>query len=69
MNIFGLLAAASTRDPSAGAVFLGKSLIWTYSQLHQRALRLAANLRKRLSLGDRVVIVSENCPAYLDSSS
>lgn len=66
MNLFTLLDQAARRFPKLGAVYGGTELVWTYAQLHSRALRLAGGLRATLREGDRVAIASENCPEYIE---
>ncbi len=67
MNLFSLLDASGRRFAARGAVYHGMKLLWTHAQLHTRALRLAAGLRARAAPGSRVVLVTENCPAYVET--
>ena len=67
MNLFHLLAQTARRFPDATSVFLGREPVATWSQLHDRALRLAATLQSRHASGARVVIASENRPEILET--
>jgi acyl-CoA synthetase (AMP-forming)/AMP-acid ligase II len=66
MNLFTLLDRSAARYPNHGAVFLGTQALLTWSEVHGRASRLAAGMRARLQPGDRIALVSENCPAYVE---
>lgn len=68
MNLAHLFLRIARRDPEAPAVGLGARSLWTYSELVQRAARLAAGLVDRLGCGDgdRVAIVMENRPEYIE---
>ncbi|MGJ7505290.1 MULTISPECIES: AMP-binding protein [unclassified Variovorax] len=66
MNLFTLLAHAARRFPAHGAVFHGERLVQRYGDLHRRALELAAGLRGLGLSGERVAIVTENCPQYVE---
>ncbi len=66
MNVFTLLDQAATRFPDRVAVCRGTEPVWTWRQLHERALRLAGGLRARLAPGSRVALLSANAPAYLE---
>jgi len=66
MNLFSLLDQAALRFPHHGAVFFGERQIATYAELRERALRLAAALGGRYRPGDRIAIVSENRPEYVE---
>lgn len=63
MNLFALLARTARRWPDAGAVFFGEQPLWTWSQLHARALALAGALG---AAPGRIAIAAENCPQYLE---
>ena len=67
MNLFHLLAQTARRFPDATGVFLGREPVATWSQLNDRALRLAATLQSRYASGARVVIASENRPEILET--
>lgn len=66
MNLFSLLDQAATRFPNNGAVFRGTDPVHSFADLRSRALRLAAALRERGQPGDRIAIVSENAPEYVE---
>ena len=58
----------SRLDPWPSGLPAGARVLWRYSELGERAARLAGALRGRLGLvaGDRVAIVAKNCPEYLE---
>ena len=66
MNIFSLLDQSARRFPDNGAVYLGPTQLWTFSELRSRALKIAAALRRDFAPGDRIAIFSENCPEYIE---
>jgi acyl-CoA synthetase (AMP-forming)/AMP-acid ligase II len=66
MNSYFLLDQAARRFPDHGAVFRGTGQLLTFAELRSRALRLAAGLRATGRPGDRVALVSENCPEYVE---
>jgi acyl-CoA synthetase (AMP-forming)/AMP-acid ligase II len=66
MNLFSLLEQSAIRFPRHGAVFAGTAQVLDYETLRMRALSLAASLRQRCNDGDRVAIVSENRPEYVE---
>ena len=66
MNLFSLLDQAARRFAPRGAVYRGTELVLTYAELRERALRLAAGLRRRCPAGARIAVVSENRPEYLE---
>jgi acyl-CoA synthetase (AMP-forming)/AMP-acid ligase II len=67
MNLFTLLDQAATRFPQRGAVYVGHEPVVTYAELRSRALHLAGGLRSRYGAGDRIAIVSENRPEYVEA--
>ncbi|MGE5169306.1 MAG: AMP-binding protein [Rudaea sp.] len=67
MNLYTLLDQAANRFPERGAIYVGHERVATYAELRARALRLAAGLRSRYRFGDRVAIVSENRPEYVEA--
>ncbi len=67
MNLFELLAQTARRFPDATGVFVGPEPAATWSQLHDRALRLSASLRARYPAGARIVVASENRPEILEA--
>lgn len=66
MNVFSLLQQSATRFGSRGAVYVDTAVVQTYSELRQRALRLAGCLRDRQPARSRVVIASENRAEYFE---
>ena len=66
MNIGTLLDHAARRFADRGAVYHGAECVQTYAVLQQRARALAAGLLARGLGRQRVVVVSENQPAYLE---
>jgi acyl-CoA synthetase (AMP-forming)/AMP-acid ligase II len=67
MNLFHLLTQTARRFPDATGVFVGSRPVATWSQLHDRALRLAATLQERYPRGARIVVASENRPEILEA--
>ncbi|MDG5482843.1 acyl-CoA synthetase [Mycolicibacterium gadium] len=63
MNLFGLLDQAAERFGDRGAVFCGERQLHTWSQLRERALRIASTLGEP---GTRIAIASENRPEIVE---
>jgi long-chain acyl-CoA synthetase len=68
MNIALWLERLGRADPRRPAVGRGERVVATYGELGERAARLAGALRTTFDLapGDRVAVVSKNCPEYLE---
>ncbi|MCV7385823.1 AMP-binding protein [Mycolicibacter longobardus] len=66
MNLFTLLDQAAARFGDRGAVYHGERLVHTWSELAQRALRLATSLRQVAGPGARIAIASENRPEIIE---
>jgi long-chain acyl-CoA synthetase len=68
MNLALWLERAGSSHRDRPALGLGTRVIRRYGELAERAARLAASLRDRLSLqpGDRVAIAAKNCPDYVE---
>ena len=66
VNLFVLLEQAALRFPRQPAVCVGTDVSFAYAELASRALRLGAGLRERHREGDRVAIVAENRPEYVE---
>ena len=66
MNLFALLDAAAVRFGERPAVFVGDEQFATYDALRRRALGIAAHMQSRWRDGDRIAIVSENRPEYVE---
>ena len=66
MNQALWLSRSALQHPSMSAVACGTCVVASYAQLAERAARLAGALRRfGLVPGDRVAVVSKNCPDYL----
>ena len=63
MNLFALLDQAASRFGDRGAVYLGERQVHTWSQLRERALRLATSLG---TPGTRIAVASENRPEIIE---
>ncbi|WP_458319403.1 acyl-CoA synthetase [Mycolicibacterium brisbanense] len=66
MNVFDVLDQAAARFGERGAVFCGERQLCTWSQLRERALRLAASLRRHAERGSRIAVASENRPEIVE---
>ncbi|HKU84724.1 MAG TPA: AMP-binding protein [Casimicrobiaceae bacterium] len=66
MNLFVLLEQAALRFPRRPAVCVGTGVSLDYAELASRALRLGARLSEQHREGDRVAIVTENRPEYVE---
>ncbi|MBV8929293.1 MAG: AMP-binding protein, partial [Mycobacteriaceae bacterium] len=66
MNLFALLDQAATRFPDRGAVYHGRQRICTWTELRDRALRLAASIRRFSAPGERIAVASENRPEIVE---
>jgi fatty-acyl-CoA synthase len=66
VNLFGLLDQTAARHGARGAVYLGEHRVHTWSELRDRALRIAASLRERGEPGDRIAVASENRPEIVE---
>lgn len=66
MNLFATLDQAAARFGDRGAVYRGEHQLHTWSQLRERALRLAAALRRVHAPGQRIAIASENRPEIVE---
>ncbi|BBX00594.1 AMP-dependent synthetase [Mycolicibacterium moriokaense] len=63
MNLFSLLDQTAARFGDRGAVFCGERQLHTWSELRDRALRIAATLG---APGTRIAIASENRPEIVE---
>lgn len=63
MNLFGLLDQAAARHGDRDAVFHGERRLHTWSELRERALRLASSFGLP---GTRIAIASENRPEIVE---
>jgi len=67
MNLAHHLERTARHAPSAPAIALGTTVVATYSALAERAAQCAAGLQTLgLSNGDRVAVITPNCPEYLE---
>ena len=66
MNLFALLDQAAQHFPDRGAVYHGERRCSTWSELRERALRLAGSLRQHCPAGARIAIASENRPEIVE---
>lgn len=68
MNIASLLERSGNAFDSSPAVFSGTQQLLNYRQLARRSAIMATHLRLHfgLSAGDRVAIISANCPEYVE---
>ena len=66
MNVFTVLNQAASRHGDGGAVYLGEQRLHTWSQLRNRALRLATSIRRTSDAGARIAVASENRPEIVE---
>lgn len=68
MNIAAYLANAAKAFADRPAISVGDRTVYTYRQLYERVLRLAAGLRAipGVELGDRIALVMSNRPQYVE---
>ena len=66
MNLYCLLDQAARRFSERGAVYLGGRQVCSFADLRSRSLRAAAALRRQFARGDRIAIISENRPEYVE---
>jgi fatty-acyl-CoA synthase len=65
LNLFALLDQAASRLGDRDAVYHGERQLYTWSELHERVLRLASTIRD-LGPGARVAVASENRPEIVE---
>jgi fatty-acyl-CoA synthase len=66
VNLFALLDQVAQRFPDSGGVYHGQRCCCTWSELRERALRLAASIRHDYPPGARIAIASENRPEIVE---
>ena len=69
VNSFGisdLVRFAAVRQPDSPAVLFGDRVL-TYADLYERVCRLANGLSQLAGAGDRVAILAENLPEYIEA--
>ena len=65
LNLFALLDQTAARHGDRGAVYHGERQVHTWSQLRERALRLAGSFHE-FGLGARIAVASENRPEIVE---
>lgn len=66
LNLFSVLDQTAARHGDRGAVYHGERLVLTWTQLRDRALRLAGTIRETGGPGDRIAVASENRPEIVE---
>ena len=66
VNLAQLLVRSAHAYPALPALARGERVTCTYSDLAARVARLAAGLALRLSPNERVALVMQNCPQYVE---
>jgi fatty-acyl-CoA synthase len=66
VNLFAMLDQAVSRFPDRGAVYRGNRRVWTWLELRDRALRLAASIRQQHGAGARIAIATQNRPEIIE---
>ncbi len=66
MNLFAMLDRAASRFPDRGAVYHGNHRLYTWIELRDRALRLAASIRQQHGAGARIAIATHNRPEIIE---
>lgn len=66
MNLFAMLDHAASRFPDRGAVYHGDDCVYTWIELRDRALRLAASVRRQHGAGARIAIATHNRPEIIE---
>ncbi len=66
MNLFTVLDQAAARFPDRGALYHGERRLCTWSELRERALRVATTIRAHGAGGARIAIASENRPEIVE---
>jgi fatty-acyl-CoA synthase len=66
MNLFAMLDQTVSRFPDRGAVYHGNRRVWTWLELRDRALRLAASIRQQHGAGARIAIATQNRPEIIE---
>ncbi len=61
-----LLDQTAARHDDRGAVFVGTEQLHTWAELRDRALRLAASIRRTNPAGTRIAVASENRPEIVE---
>jgi len=66
LNLFTILDQTAARFPDRGALYQGPRRVCTWKELRERALRLAASIRRQSAPGARIAIASENRPEIVE---
>jgi acyl-CoA synthetase (AMP-forming)/AMP-acid ligase II len=66
VNLFALLDQTAQRFPDRGAVYHDDRQCCTWSELRDRALRLAGSIRQHTPDGARIAIITENRPEIVE---
>ncbi len=66
MNLFAVLDQAAARFGDRGALYHGERHLCTWSELRDRALRVATTIRAQGAAGSRIAIASENRPEIVE---
>jgi fatty-acyl-CoA synthase len=66
LNLFTVLEQAAARHGDRGAVYLGERQVLTWTELRDRALRIATSIRETSGPGDRIAVASENRPEIVE---
>jgi fatty-acyl-CoA synthase len=66
LNLFAILDQAAARFGDRGALFHGERCLGTWSELRERALRMATTIRALAGPGARIAVASENRPEIVE---
>jgi fatty-acyl-CoA synthase len=66
VNLFAVLNQTADRHGDRGAVYVGHRRLHTWSELRDRALRIATVLRRDTAPGSRISVASENRPELVE---
>ena len=66
VNVFAVLDQAASRFGERGALFHGERQLCTWSELRERALRLAASVQTLGDRGARIAVATENRPEIVE---
>ena len=58
LNVFTFLEQTAARHGDRGAVYLGEQQLHTWTELRDRALRLATSIRASSGAGARIAVAS-----------
>ncbi len=65
-NLAQLLLRSAHAYPALPALARGERVVCSYAELAARVARLAAGLARRLAPNERVALVMQNCPQYVE---